>query len=151
MRHRIVMESVPIFVLEVPRRETVLPALDAVVAHFKARIDAHPCARFLGIFDHFAHTTGLGEGEIAEGILDARCVMFCFGMTIPSPEALALRPRSIGIAELAEMFVISFLETPMPRANSAMESWAWQVLAEPPAGRSMASETTRVVTAPRIC
>jgi hypothetical protein len=36
---------------------------------------------------------------------------------------LSVRPRSIGIAEYEDRFVISFLEAPMPLANTAMESW----------------------------
>ena len=36
---------------------------------------------------------------------------------------LAVRPRSIGVAEMADSFVVSFLEAPNPEANAAMESW----------------------------
>ena len=37
---------------------------------------------------------------------------------------LAVRPRSIGVAETTRGFVISFMEAPMPIANAAMEDWA---------------------------
>jgi hypothetical protein len=36
---------------------------------------------------------------------------------------LAVRPRSIGLAELPDRFVISFLEAPMPEANRKMTEW----------------------------
>jgi hypothetical protein len=61
---------------------------------------------------------------VAGEIRAAKNVLFCFGLSLPSPEILGLRPRSIGVAELDDQFVISFMETPMPVANSAMEDWA---------------------------
>jgi hypothetical protein len=132
MEQRIEYETLPVFVLDIPKSETDLKDADAVVAHFRARIEAHRCARFLGVFDHFSHTRSMSDGEIVNDIEDARCVVFCFGMSIPQPEILALRPRSIGIAVLRDRFVVTFLEPPMPVANSAMESWA---LAIPRHGR----------------
>jgi hypothetical protein len=36
---------------------------------------------------------------------------------------LGVRPRAFGIAEMEDMFVISFLEAPNPDANNAMETW----------------------------
>jgi hypothetical protein len=36
---------------------------------------------------------------------------------------MAMRPRSIGIAEMADRYVITFLEPPMPLANTAIEAW----------------------------
>lgn len=41
---------------------------------------------------------------------------------------MAVRPRSIGIAETAEGLVISFMEAPMALANDAMEAWIKGVL-----------------------
>lgn len=128
MEQRIEYETLPVFVLDIPKNETDLKDMDAIVAHFRERIEAHRCARFLGVFDHYSHTRSISEGEIASDIADARCVVFCFGMSIPHPEILALRPRSIGIAELRDRFVVTFLEPPMPVANSAMEAWAFAIL-----------------------
>ena len=123
MDERVTYERLPVFTLEIGKGETDVPDLDALVEHFRARIAAHRYARFIGVFDHLAHTRGLADGEVAEGIVGARNVIFCFGLSIPRPDILALRPRSIGLAELADRFVVSFLETPMPVVNSAMESW----------------------------
>jgi hypothetical protein len=36
---------------------------------------------------------------------------------------MAVRPRSIGVVEKADRFVVPFLEAPMPLANAAMEGW----------------------------
>lgn len=131
MEQRLVFARYPTFVLEVPKGETVLRDVDGIVAHFRRCIEAHRYARFIAVFDHFTHTRSIDKGEVAAGIMDAKNVVFCFGMSIPDPEILALRPRSIGIAELADRFVISFLETPMPLANSALEAWAFGLLRAP--------------------
>jgi len=37
---------------------------------------------------------------------------------------MGVRPRSFGVAEKDDSFVISFLEAPNPEANAAMEEWA---------------------------
>jgi len=36
---------------------------------------------------------------------------------------LAVRPRAIGVAEMAESFVISFMVAPNPDAHATMEKW----------------------------
>ncbi len=115
--------TIPMFVLEFSAGETSATGLDDMVALLRAEIDRHACARFIGVFDHFAHTRALPDGEIAPGIVDARNVVFCFGMSIPEPCALATRPRSIGLCQLSGRFVVSFLEHPMPLANTAVEGW----------------------------
>lgn len=131
-RPQIIHARYPVFILDIAKTATSRRNVTEIVAHFRRLIEQHPCARFLCVFDHMAHTRALPDGEIAEGILDAQNVVFCFGMSIPNPEILALRPRSIGIAELADRFVVSFLETPMPLANSAMETWTQALLDHQP-------------------
>lgn len=132
MEARLTWETFPVFVLDVPKSETDFVDVPSIVAHFETMIRRHPSARFLGVFDHFDHTRALPDGEVDEAIVDARCVMFCFGISIPSPEILAQRPRSIGIAELRDRFVVSFLEVPMPLANAAVEAWAFAILRNAP-------------------
>ena len=71
------------------------------------------------------HDLGLAPlGQIDEEILDAKNIIFCFGITLPNPHVMAVRPRSIGVVEQAESFLITFMEAPMPVANVAMEEWA---------------------------
>jgi hypothetical protein len=36
---------------------------------------------------------------------------------------LAVRPRAIGVADMGDRFVLSFMEAPMQPANEAMEAW----------------------------
>ena len=118
------MEKYPLYSLQVEKSETGKQSVEEIIEYFRQRIDEHPIARFIAVFDHYSHTRGLEEGFIDEEILDARDIIFCFGLAIPTPEVMAVRPRSIGIVERENDFVISFMEAPMPMANSAMESWA---------------------------
>lgn len=123
MKQMLLQEKFPIFKLEVSRNETDFNSAQELVNHFINLIDEHKVTRFIGEFDHYSHTRGLEGGEIAEDIIDARNVVFCFGTKLLNAEMLAVRPRSIGIAETAEGFVISFSEAPMALANETMESW----------------------------
>ncbi len=127
MKQSLLQESYPVYSLEIGTDETSLQNIDEVVAYLKSRIDEHKIANFIAIFDHYAHTRTLEGGQIGEEILKAQNIIFCFGITLPNPEALAYRPRSIGVAELQDRFQISFIQAPMPVANVTMEEWAKSV------------------------
>jgi hypothetical protein len=129
MTEKLFKEKYPIHTIEMNKSDMNTTDMDAIVEHFKSKIDAHPVATFIGVFDHYAHTTSLPEGNMPESILDAKNVICCFGKEIPSPEMLAVRPRAFGIAEKADRYVISFLEAPNPAANDAMIAWTKALLA----------------------
>jgi hypothetical protein len=74
------------------------------------------------VIEHFAHTTRIG-GPICEGMVGAVDIIFCFGFAIPNPQMLAVRLRSIGVADMGDKFVVNFMEAPMQPANEAMEKW----------------------------
>ncbi len=118
------MEKYPVYSLQVEKAETGKQSVEEIIEYFRQRIDEHPVARFIAVFDHYSHTRALDDGFIDDEILDARDIIFCFGLAIPAPEVMAVRPRSIGVVERENDFVISFMEAPMPMVNSAMESWA---------------------------
>ena len=124
MKQITLMEKYPLFVLELEKNETNKENVDEIIDYFKNKITAHPVATFIAIFDHYAHTKSLPEGNIAEDIKAAKNIVFCFGKELPKPEVMGVRPRSIGVAEKEDRFVISFLEAPNPQANAAMEEWA---------------------------
>ena len=113
----------PVFVLELNRNETDFSSLDAIVDHLKQQIEASEMGRLIGVFDHYRHTRHLRLGQIDADILAAKNILFCFGLSLPEPSALALRPRSLGVAETSTGFVVSFMEAPMPVVNQAMEDW----------------------------
>lgn len=122
MKQSLLLEKYPVFVAEIAKGETGCKDVDAVVAYLKERIAATDKVTFIDVFDHYAHTKALG-GEIAPGIEAAVDVIFCFGFALPNAQVLAVRPRSIGVADLGDKFVASFLEAPMKLANDTMESW----------------------------
>ena len=116
-------EKYPITVLDICKTETKHTSVADIVAYFTACIASTPRVSYIGTFDHFAHTKTIG-GDIAPEIVAASNVLFCFGHALPNPQVLAVRPRSIGIADLGSHFVISFMDAPMKPANDAMQAWA---------------------------
>lgn len=120
------MEKYPIFTIEIPKDESKYTNTDEIITYLKEQIAAHPVAAYIGEFDHYAHTTELG-GEINPAITTAKMVIFCFGQKLPRPEMMAPRPRSIGVCDMGENFVITFLEAPMYAINETMEGWVKQI------------------------
>ena len=117
------MEKYPVVSLEISKANTSYTNVDEVIAYLKAQIDAHPVATYIGIFDHYAHTSSLEVGEISDDIKDAKNLICCFGKALPKPEMMAVRPRAFGVAMMADSFVVSFMEAPNPDAHAAMEKW----------------------------
>lgn len=122
MKQTLLQEKYPIFVAEIGKAETTYQTVDALVNYYKGKIAENPKVQFIGVFDHYAHTSKIG-GPIVDGMTAAVDIIFCFGFAIPTPQMLAVRPRSIGIADMGDKFVISFMEAPMQPANQAMEAW----------------------------
>jgi hypothetical protein len=123
MKEITVLEKYPVLTLEIDKKETQYKNIDEIFTYLKTQIDAHPIATYIGEFDHYSHTTSLEEGKISEDILDAKNILCCFGKVLPKPEVLAVRPRAIGVAEMSDSFVVSFMEAPNPDANAAMKRW----------------------------
>ncbi len=117
------MEKYPVVVLEVAKDETTFKDVDEILTHLKSKIDEHPVASFIAIFDHYTHTSNLEDCLLSPDILDAKNIICCFGKQLPDPVLMAVRPRSIGVAEMADKFVVSFIEAPNPQAQEAMVSW----------------------------
>ena len=115
-------EKYPITVVDIAKSETTYATVDAIADYFKACIAAAPRVSYIATFDHFAHTKAIG-GDIAPAIQAAVNVVFCFGHALPNPQVLAVRPRSIGIADMGDHFVVSFMDAPMKPANDAMQAW----------------------------
>jgi hypothetical protein len=122
MKQMLLQEKYPVFVLELDKKETKYGSVDEIVVYLKEKIAENAKVQFLGVFDHLAHTRRIG-GEIMPGMQAAVDVLFCFGLALPNPLVLAVRPRSIGVADLGDKFVLSFMEAPMAPANEAMEAW----------------------------
>ena len=122
MQNKLLADKYPIHVLELGKNETTHEHLDDLLKAIEVRAEADPTVRLIATFDHRSHTKLIG-GEIRPDILAAKNLIFCFGVKLLDPTMMAVRPRSIGFAELPDRFVISFLEAPMKPANEAMEAW----------------------------
>jgi hypothetical protein len=129
MKQAVFMEKYPIFSLEIGKNESKYDTTDAIISYLKEQISLNPVAAYIGEFDHYAHTSELG-GEINPDIKTAKMVVFCFGQKLPKPEMMAVRPRSIGVCDMGEKFVITFLEAPMPAINETIEGWLKQMKKE---------------------
>ncbi len=129
MKQSMLMEKYPISEMDIMKSETTFSTVDEVIAYLKEKIDAHPVATYIATFDHYTHTKNLGEaGEISADILDAKNIICCFGKQLPKPTLLAVRPRAIGVAELKDKFVVSFIDAPNPQAHEFMVAWVKSIV-----------------------
>lgn len=123
MKKSIFMDKYPVYTLTLQKSEVFYTNVPQIIEYFKQKIDKHPIAKFIAIFDHYSHTKAM-NGPIMEGLKDAQNILFCFGPAIPNTKILAARPRSIGICELEDTFVIEFIEAPKEELHALMETWA---------------------------
>ena len=120
MKQKIFKDKYHIFEIVFDKSELKYTNVDEILNALKEKIDVHPVIAYIATFDQFAQTKRV-DGIIREDIKDAKNIIFCFGKEIPTPEVLAVRPRSIGVAELVDSYVVNFLEAPNEQANVIME------------------------------
>lgn len=123
MEQKIFKEKYNIFEITYKKDELKYKSVDEIITALQVRIDAHPVTVFIAIFDQYKHTSSLEDGEINPNIKAAKNIIFCFGKELPTPEVLAIRPRSIGVCELEDSFVVNFMEAPNDTANKTMEEF----------------------------
>jgi len=122
MKKTMFMDKYPVYTLRLEKNEVACNNTPEIVEYFKQKIEDHKIAKFITVFDHYTHTSEL-NGSILEGLRDAQNVIFCFGSAIPDTKILAARPRSIGICEFDDYFVVEFIEAPKEELHTLMESW----------------------------
>lgn len=123
MQYTLFMDKYPTHHLDLLKTDTAYGSVDEIIAFFSAKVEADPRACLIAEFDHYAHTRALPDGEIAANIRAAKHLVFCFGLKLPNPLAMAPRPRSIGVCELDDRFSVVFLEAPNPAMNVTMQEW----------------------------
>ena len=123
MKQKVFKEKYHIFEIEYKKSELQYKSVDEIISALQVKIDAHPVIAFIAIFDQYKHTSSLKDGEINPNIKAAKNIVFCFGKELPTPEVLAVRPRSIGVCEMKDSFVVNFLEAPNEMANKTMEDF----------------------------
>lgn len=129
MKKTTLMEKYPIVELEIDKSEAKYKSVDDIIEHLKSKIDAHPVVAFIAVFDHYAHTSSLSDGVLNPDIKAAKNIIFCFGKELPKPQVMSVRPRSIGVADMGDSFLVSFMEAPNPVAQETMMGWTKEILA----------------------
>jgi hypothetical protein len=123
MKKTIFMEKYPIFSYEINKNETSYKNVNEIIQYLKELIESHPVAVYISVFDHYEHTSSMEDGVIAEDIKDAKNLIFCFGKQLPSSKILAVRPRSIGVCESEDSFIVDFLEVPNEQLHETTIKW----------------------------
>ncbi|MCW8905776.1 MAG: hypothetical protein OQL28_00875 [Sedimenticola sp.] len=119
MKQKIFKEKYSLYEIRYGKEEIRHNSVDEIIAALSHMIKDHPVIAYIDIFDQYQHTKNL-NGEIAPNIQAAKNIVFCFGMELPTPEVLAVRPRSIGVCDLGDSYVINFMEAPNAQANRTM-------------------------------
>lgn len=121
MQQKVFKEKYHIFEIEYKKEEVSYNNVDEIIQAIQTKIQDHPIINFISIFNQYKHTQSLSNGVINPAIKDAKNIIFCFGVELPTPEVLAVRPRSIGVCELEDSYVVNFLEAPNESANESMQ------------------------------
>ena len=123
MQQKVFKDKYHIFEIVYKKDEIKYKSVDEIISALQEKVHSHPIISFIAIFDQYKHTSSLEEGEINPNIKAAKNIIFCFGKELPTPEVLAVRPRSIGVCETEDSFVVNFLEAPNEAANKTMEEF----------------------------
>jgi hypothetical protein len=114
------LDKYPVYVEELAKTETDCATTDDLVGRLCDQIRAKPGASLIGVFDHLAHVRSQPNGKVSPEIRDSRHVIFCLAKAIPYPLIASVGPRMISVVELADRFVVSYLEAPMEAPNQLM-------------------------------
>ncbi len=123
MTQSVLMDKYTIYSVDITKEETTFTDVDEIIAYLQEKITTHPFAKEIAVFDHLAHTQSIAEHVLDENIKAGKNLVFCFGKMLPNPKMLAVRPRSIGIADMGEHYEISFMEVPNGALQELTEEW----------------------------
>lgn len=112
----------PVWIEEIAKADTAWRDVDEIAAVLQACIRRHGGTAFIGVFDHYGLNLRAGEA-LPIAMQDAKAILFCPGARLPYPEALALCPCAIGVADMGNRFVISFLDAPHVSPTETLAQW----------------------------
>ena len=124
MEHSLALGKFPIYSTIISKNK--FSNTQELIGYFKSQIENHPQVSYIATFDHYNHTKSIG-GDIPTEIKDIQNIIFCFGMQVPTIDIVAIRPRSIGVTEFEDRFVINFMEAPGAMPNKVMAEWVAQI------------------------
>lgn len=117
------LDKYPVLVEEIAKTNTDCATVDAVVARLRDRVQAHPGASEIGVFDHLAHVQAQPEGKVADEIRGSKHLIFCLSTAILNALIAAVRPRAVSVVETDDRFVISWLEALVEGPNQVITGW----------------------------
>lgn len=117
------LDRYPVYFLEISKNDTTYTSVDEIIEFLTKKIEAHPIAVLISVFDHYSHTKSLPENVIDPEIIDAKNLVFCFGKQLPNTKVLAVRPRSFGVSETKTEFHVALMEAPNEQLTVVMQEW----------------------------
>ncbi len=122
MKKTIFKDKYPVWRLELKKSEIRETSLEEIIDYFKKEIENHSFAEYIAFFDHYEHIKSI-NGTIIPEVLDMQNIIFCFGPDILDTQIAAVRPRSIGVCQLKNSYIIEFMQAPSDKANDTMIEW----------------------------
>ncbi len=121
MEKKIINEEFPIYYKEIAKRDTSYKHIGEIIAALQTRLADNPSAQVIAVFNLYDHVR-MRDGQVADEILGAQNLLFCVANAIPNSDLVALRPRSIGLTEFADRFVLNFMEAPAHPVTETMRT-----------------------------
>ena len=128
MKKILLKDKYPVYVQTIKKNKTIFKNVNEIILLYKELINKHPITSFIAIFDNYEHTLNLKEHVISQDIKDAKNIIYCYGKSLDKIEITGIRPRSFGVVETDDNFVISFMEAPDPIANKQMIDWTKTII-----------------------
>ncbi|MEY4503966.1 MAG: hypothetical protein RL154_258 [Pseudomonadota bacterium] len=122
MEQKFFMDKYSIYTRTINKTDLKQKNIDEICEFFINKIKNHPKGAYIGMFNHFEHTTKI-DGTIADEIKDAKLVIFCFGQMLINTDITAIRPRSFGVIDIGDKVVVNFQEPPMAPMRDTMIEW----------------------------
>ena len=99
----------PVWIEEIAKADTPWRDVDEIAAVLGKHLLRHGGAAFIGVFDLYGLNLRLGEA-LPAAMQDAKAFLFCPGANLLNPALIARCPCVIGVADMGNRFVISFLD-----------------------------------------
>ena len=123
MQQALLRDDDPVCTLELEKSKTRHADMDALLAALKARVDAHPAAAYIATLDHESNPGGRAGQNVAADYVASKLMVFSSEVDMPNPGVLVVRPRTVGVTEFADRFVINFVVAPASVGTDPMEDW----------------------------
>jgi hypothetical protein len=111
-----------VWVEEIAKVDTPCRDVDEITVALQACICHLGATALIGVFDHYGFNLRAGA-PLPMCMQDAKTILFCRGSLLLDPMLLALCPSAIGVADMGNRFVISFLDAPAVFPAETVGQW----------------------------